>query len=145
MATFKSLEKGWPKPGTLARTWLDQIYWGVEPLGPSFMTEQPRGHYYMPRVINVTGGQIATMRHAGDVLHDRMAQFVHYWEDWRRRRGQSVEARRRNHGGRVRVKRNDYSVSHPMPTPIARWVRPGDSQGMGTHESDWDYRYPRSG
>jgi hypothetical protein len=142
MPMLKSLEKGWPKPGTSGRNWLDQIYWGDEPLGPQYGIEPPPGAYYMPRIIQATGSQIATWRDAGDILPDRMAQFVHWWEDWRRRRGQSVEARRRNHGGKVRVKRNDPRVPIPVPTPIARWE--GRRGGGGVpHEPDWDYRNSR--
>lgn len=142
MPIFKSLVEGWPRPGTSARDWLDQIYWGAEPLGESFETTQPSDSYYMPRIIQATGSQIATWRSAGDILPDRMGQFVHWWADWRRRRGQSVEARRRNHQGKVRVKLSDTRIPLPMPTPIARWE--GRRGGGGVpHESDWDHRNSR--
>lgn len=129
---------GWPKPGTAARMRLEDLYWGDEPLGRSFETPPLKGGYYLPRMLNSTGQGLATWRSSGDVLSDRMTQFVHWWEQWRRRGG-SVEARLRARRP-VKVPANGSAL--PMPTPIARWEDRRSRRGV-LHGADRDHRNPR--
>lgn len=131
--------RGWPREGTAARDRLDALYWGLEPLGPEYETPPIKGGYYMPRMLNSTGQGIATWRTAGDVLSDRMTTFVHWWEQWRRRGG-SVEARRK---ARRPVKVPAMGAALPMPTPIARWEDRRSRRGV-LHDADRDHRNPRS-
>jgi len=112
--------KGWPRRGTRERERLDWLYWGDDPLGPNYEVDALKDSYYLPRMLNSTGHGLATFRQAGDVLSHRMTIFVHWWEQWRRK-GASVEARRKKRTVRVR---SIVGVPWPSPSQIAIWQPP---------------------
>jgi hypothetical protein len=140
--------KGWPRPGTRERERLDWLYWGDEPLGPSYEVPALKSSYYLPRLINSTGSGLATFRDAGDQLSNRLSTFVHWWAEWRRK-GASVKARRKKRT--VRVATHGSGGWHPQPNPIAAWQDRTDWQDLPEphrrrgvpHGPDRDHRNPR--